>query len=235
MDIIENDEFCRALLHPTKRYNFFESKDNVQWCSYDKIRYREFDSKKFLPPQPGTWVYHKDHCNGTKQIFVDKILPKCGLFIGSDLDSIAYKDSPFTFEGVLLEPLQASDSKIELDNEEISKETTKEYSKSTPYKSNSLEHAAKIASSCYFDNDSIERQKERVVAFQVRFLTDERLYELRKMLGNAYENARVVGFIRKDGVFELKYDNVSQKTIEKIAEKITVYTKQNFPELIIEE
>lgn len=229
------DKELIALLRPTRKFNFFGSTNEMLWCNYKAIRYREFDSKKFLPPQPGTWVYHKDHCNGTKQIFVDKILPKCGLFIGSDLDSIPYKDSPFTFEGVFLEPLQASDGKIELANEEISKETTKESSKSTPYKSNSLEHAAKIASACYFDNDSIERQKERAIAFQVRFLTDERLCEFRKMLGNAYENARVVGFIRKDGVFELKYDNVSQKTIEKIAEKITVYTKQNFPELIIEE
>ena len=236
MDIIENDEFCRALLRPTKRYNFFESKFNEQWCSYDKIRYREFDSKKFLPPQPGTYVYHKDYCNGTKQIFVEKILPKCGLFIGSDLGEIPYKNDPFTFEGVLLEPLQASDSKIEFTDEERSKLYQKiDREVGFEIEKKAINEAAKIASACYFDNDSIERQKERAIAFQIRFLTDERLCELRKMLGDAYENARVVGFIRKDGVYELKYDNVSQKTINKIAEKITVYTKQNFTELIIEE
>ena len=94
---------------------------------------------------------------------------------------------------------------------------------------------AKNASNCYFDNDSIERQKEKAINFQVQFLTDERLCELRKRLGETYENARVVGIIRKDGVYELKCDNVSQRTIDKIVEKIVVYTKQNFPELIIEE
>ena len=98
-----------------------------------------------------------------------------------------------------------------------------------------LTDKAKNTKNCYFDNDSIERQKEKAINFQVRFLTDERLCELRKRLGEAYENARVVGFIRKDGVYELKCDNVSQRTIDKIVEKIAVYTKQNFPELIIEE
>jgi len=157
----------------------------------------------------GTFVYHEKYFGGHVELYVLKAMPKCGIFTTCNItnDPSGLYKAHFTYEGVLFERKPVVNQLKKMEQEKIER------------------RAQSLASEI----------NQKSIDFQVQFLTDERLCELRKMLGEAYENARVVGFIRKDGVYELKYDNVSQKTINKIAEKITVYTKQNFTELIIEE